>query len=182
VTLVRTGLVVTVGSDDECRTRYSGHVAGAEVGAVLDAVHYLSAGAVCFARALNDTPKLVAVLLAAGAVHPTAGLAAVAAAMAVGGVLGARRVADTMGKRITRMSPGQGLTANLVTALMVLGASRLGLPVSTTHVSVGALFGIGTVNGTARLRTVLSILLAWVTTLPAGAGLAALVYLALGAT
>jgi inorganic phosphate transporter, PiT family len=180
VMLVRTGVAVTVGPADECRTRYEGRVAGAEVGAVLDVIHYLSAGAVCFARALNDTPKLVAILLAASTVHPTVGLASVAAAMALGGILGARRVAETMGKKITRMSPGQGLTANLVTALMVLGASRLGLPVSTTHVSVGALFGIGTVNGTARLRTVLSILLAWVTTLPTGAALAALVYLALG--
>lgn len=180
VLLVRTGVAVTVGPADECRTRYAGRVAGAEVGPVLDAVHYLSAGAVCFARALNDTPKLVALLIAAEAVAPTVGLAATAAAMAVGGVLGARRVAETMGRKITRMSPGQGLTANLVTALMVLGASRLGLPVSTTHVSVGALFGIGTVNGTARVRTVLSILLAWVTTLPLGAALAAAVYLAAG--
>jgi PiT family inorganic phosphate transporter len=178
VMLVRTGLAVTVGPGEECRTRYEGRVAGVEAGAVLDVVHYLSAGAVCFARALNDTPKLVALLIAAQAIHPTAGLAAVAAAMAVGGVLGARRVAETMGKKITRMTPGQGLTANLVTALMVLGASRLGLPVSTTHVSVGALFGIGTVNGAARARTILSILLAWVTTLPLGAALAALVYLA----
>jgi PiT family inorganic phosphate transporter len=85
-----------------------------------------------------------------------------------------------MGKKITRMSPGQGLTANLVTALMVFGASRLGLPVSTTHVSVGALFGIGTVTGTARAKTIVSILLAWVTTLPLGAAVAALVYLVAG--
>jgi PiT family inorganic phosphate transporter len=65
---------------------------------------------------------------------------------------------------------------------MVLGASRLGLPVSTTHVSVGALFGIGTVTGTARAKTILSILLAWITTLPLGAAVAALVYLAAGLT
>jgi PiT family inorganic phosphate transporter len=86
-----------------------------------------------------------------------------------------------MSLKITRMSPGQGLTANLVAALMVLGASRLGLPVSTTHVSVGALFGIGTVTGTARARTVLSILLAWVTTLPTGAAAAAVVFVAAAA-
>jgi inorganic phosphate transporter, PiT family len=49
--------------------------------------------------------------------------------------------------------------------------------VSTTHVSVGSLFGIGVVKRTARLRTVLTILLAWVTTLPLGAALAAGVYL-----
>jgi PiT family inorganic phosphate transporter len=173
---VRTGAAVAVGTTEECRTRYAGRVLGVEVGAVLDAVHYLSAGAVCFARALNDTPKLVALLIAAEAIAPTAGLGAVALAMAVGGVIGSRRVAETMGKKITRMTPGQGLTANLVTALMVLGASRLGLPVSTTHVSVGALFGIGTVNGTARAKAVLSILVAWVTTLPLGAAVSALVY------
>ena len=180
LTLVRTGVVVTVGPADECRAHYTGRVVGVEAGPVLDVVHYLSGGAVCFARGLNDTPKLVALLIAAQALGPNAGLAAVTVAMAVGGVLGARRVAETMGKKITRMTPGQGLTANLVTALMVLGASRLGLPVSTTHVSVGALFGIGTINGTARARTILSILVAWVTTLPLGAAVAALVYLAAG--
>ncbi|HZY86151.1 MAG TPA: inorganic phosphate transporter, partial [Gemmataceae bacterium] len=94
-------------------------------------------------------------------------------------VLNARRVAETMSRKITRMSPGQGLTANLVTSVLVAGASRLGLPVSTTHVAVGALFGIGVVNGTARTRTVLTILLAWVTTLPLGAALSAVAYLLL---
>ena len=101
--------------------------------------------------------------------------------MAVGGVVNARRVAETMSRRITRMSPGQGFTANLVTAVLVVAASRLGLPVSTTHVAVGSLFGIGLVNGTARRRTILTILLAWVTTLPLGAALAALLYLMLQA-
>jgi PiT family inorganic phosphate transporter len=180
VMLVRTGLAVTVGPADECRTHYAGRVAGVEVGPALDVVHYLSAGAVCFARALNDTPKLVALLIAAEAVAPNVGLGAVALAMAIGGVLGARRVAETMSLKITRMTPGQGLTANLVTAFMVLVASRLGMPVSTTHVSVGALFGIGMVNGTARRKTILSILAAWLTTLPTGAAVAAVVYLALG--
>jgi PiT family inorganic phosphate transporter len=137
-------------------------------------------GAVGFARGLNDTPKIVALVIAAGALRPAAGLAAVALVMAAGGVLNARRVAETMSRKITRMSPGQGLAANLVTAVLVAGASRLGLPVSTTHVSVGSLFGVGVANGTARARTVLVILAAWATTLPLGAALAALGYLALG--
>jgi PiT family inorganic phosphate transporter len=63
---------------------------------------------------------------------------------------------------------------------MVTVASRLGLPVSTTHVSVGSLFGIGLVNGTARRKTILSILIAWVTTLPTGAGLGLAIYALLG--
>jgi PiT family inorganic phosphate transporter len=175
--LVRTGLALEVGEAAVCVERYQGHVLGVEAGRVLDVLHYLSGGAVGFARGLNDTPKIVALMLAAEALPATAGPALVAGAMAAGGVLNARRVAETMSKKITRMNPGQGFTANLVTALLVAGASRLGLPVSTTHVSVGSLFGIGLVNRAAQARTVLTILLAWVTTLPAGAALAALAYL-----
>jgi PiT family inorganic phosphate transporter len=183
--LVRTGAVVTVAEVGACVDRYQGRVAGIEAGRTLDGLHYLSGGAVGFARGLNDTPKVVALMLAVDAmaeVMPAIwGLAFVAVAMAVGGVLNARRVAETMSKKITRMSPGQGFTGNLVTALLVAAASRWSLPVSTTHVSVGALFGIGLVNRTAQMRTVLTILLAWVTTLPLGAAFAASAYLLLSA-
>jgi PiT family inorganic phosphate transporter len=177
--LVRTGAVLTVAEAGVCVDRYQGRVVGLEAGKALDALHYLSGGAVGFARGLNDTPKIVALMLAADALPTNLGLALVAVVMAVGGVLNARRVAETMSKKITRMNPGQGFTANLVTAVLVSVASRLGLPVSTTHVSVGSLFGIGVVNRTARMRTVLTILLAWVTTLPLGAALAAGAYLLL---
>jgi PiT family inorganic phosphate transporter len=178
--LVRTGAAIEVGTVAECRTRYAGAVAGVQVGPVLDGLHFLSGGAVGFARGLNDTPKMVALLVAGEAVHANAGLVLVAVAMAIGGVATGRRVAETMSKKITRLNPGQGLTANLITALMVTVASRFGLPVSTTHVSVGSLFGIGVVNGTARWKTILSILVAWVTTLPVGAALGAALYVALG--
>ena len=180
VVLLRTGAVIAVGTASQCRTHYDGRVIGIQVEPVLDGLHYLSAGAVGFARGLNDTPKMVALLIAGEAAHPLVGLGLVAVIMAVGGVLGARRVAETMSQKITRMTPGQGLTANLITALMVTVASRFGLPVSTTHVSVGSLFGIGLVNGTARRKTIVSILIAWVTTLPTAAALAFLIYAALG--
>ncbi len=177
--LVRTGAAIDIDTASRCAERYHGAVLGLDAGRLVDGLHLLSGGAVGFARGLNDTPKIVALLLAGGAVHPMAGLAAVAVFMAVGGVLNARSVAETMSKKITRMSPGQGLTANMVTAGLVTAASVAGLPVSTTHVSVGGLFGIGVVNGTARTGTVLAILLAWATTLPAGAALAAGAYLLL---
>lgn len=179
VALARTGVVLDVADASECRTRYGGRVLGVEAGPVLDALHYLSAGAVGFARGLNDAPKMVALLVAADAAPGPVGLLGVALAMTAGGLVSARRVAETMSRKITRLNPGQGLTANLITALLVTAASRFGLPVSTTHVSVGSLFGIGLVNGTARRRTILSILLAWVTTLPAGAAAAAGFYLVL---
>jgi inorganic phosphate transporter, PiT family len=178
--LVRTGAVVAVATAAECRTRYEGSVAGLRIGPVLDGLHYLSGGAVGFARGLNDTPKMVALLIAGEATEPNVGLVLVAVAMAVGGVFSARRVAETMGRKITKLNPGQGLTANAITALMVTIASRIGLPVSTTHVSVGSLFGIGMVTGTARRQMILSILVAWVTTLPTAAGLGLLLYAVLG--
>ncbi len=81
-----------------------------------------------------------------------------------------------MSKRITDLNPGQGLTANLVTALLVLFASPLGLPVSTTHVSCGSIFGIGLVNRTLQWKTVAQILMAWVTTLPLAAIISGLLF------
>lgn len=104
----------------------------------------------------------------------------VGGAIAVGGLLNARRVAETMSQRITPMNHGQGFTANLITGLIVIGASRLGLPVSTTHVSCGALFGIGAARRQAEGRTIVKILTAWVATLPAGAALGATAFGVLG--
>jgi PiT family inorganic phosphate transporter len=175
------GVVLQAGQASDCVERYQGHMFGIEAGPVLDTLHYLSAGAVGFARGLNDTPKIVALLIGAQTLSPNAGLALVAVVMALGGILNARRVAETMSRRITRLNPGQGFTANLVTSLLVTTASRFGLPVSTTHVSVGSLFGIGIVNGTANRRMVVAILLAWVTTLPLAGLLGAVSYWLTGA-
>ncbi|HSL53318.1 MAG TPA: inorganic phosphate transporter [Pyrinomonadaceae bacterium] len=81
-----------------------------------------------------------------------------------------------MSKKITPLNPGQGLTANLVTSSLVILASRFGLPVSTTHVSVGSLFGIGLITGEANRHVVSGILMSWVLTLPIAAMLGAVIY------
>src|SRR5206468_3068282 len=83
-------------------------------------------------RRLNDTPKIFALLLATRALSPSAGLAAVGLAMAAGGLAGARKVAETMSKKIVPLNTGQGFVANAATAFLVIGASRWGVPVSTT--------------------------------------------------
>jgi PiT family inorganic phosphate transporter len=62
-----------------------------------------------------------------------------------------------------------------------MGASRLGVPVSTTHVSCGAIFGIGLVNGRREWKTISRIFFTWLTTLPMGLVLGALFYLVLRA-
>lgn len=155
--------------------KYSGGIFGPAAQKVVDSLHYLSAAAVSFARGLNDTPKIAGLVLALKAVDIKLSMVSIASAMAIGGLLNARKVAETMSHKISRMNDGQALTANLVTAMLVTAASKFGLPVSTTHVSVGAISGIGLVNGTADRSVISSILLSWLLTLPIAALLAALV-------
>ncbi|MBI3312553.1 MAG: inorganic phosphate transporter [Candidatus Omnitrophica bacterium] len=178
VVLRSTGLSLELGQLSACMERYQGYVLGVDSQWVLDRLHFLSAGAVSFARGLNDTPKIVALLLAARALRIPlpVGLFAVGVLMAAGGLLNAKRVARTMSERITAMNHGQGFTANLVTAVLVMFASQWGLPVSTTHVSCGSLFGLGTVNRSARWSVVRNILLSWLVTLPLAALCAAGIY------
>ena len=142
----------------------------------LDALHFFSGGAVGFARGWNDTPKIAALLLVAKALDIRWGLIAVAVTMGIGGLLNARRVAETMAKKITGMNPGQGFAANIATAVLVTTASWNMTPVSTTHVSVGALVGIGITTRRAHWKAVGGIVLSWLITLPCAAALAALAW------
>ncbi|MBI5138152.1 MAG: inorganic phosphate transporter [Nitrospirae bacterium] len=140
------------------------------VGGVAEGVHVLSAATICFARGVNDTPKLTALLVAGHLLGAGRSALAVGAVMAVGGVLFARRVAETMSRRVTRMDADQGLAANLVSAGLVLFASKLGVPVSTTHVSVGSIAGVGA--GAIDWAVMRGVLLSWVATLPLAAACA----------
>lgn len=174
-------MAISTGTAPECRRYYTGAVLGLEAGRALDALHYLSAGLVSFARGVNDTPKLVALALLAAPVLGSGfgSFAGIGLAIAAGGLLFARRVAETVAHKITPMNPGQGLTANVITAGLVMAASPLGLPLSTTHVSCGAIFGIGAVTGQARWKTIAGIFAAWLVTLPLAAALGALLLRAL---
>lgn len=142
----------------------------------LDVAHFVSAGTASFARGLNDTPKMAALLLIAPSFSIKHALLLVGIMIAIGALIDARKVAETLGKKITSMTPGQGFAANLVTAILVTTASFHSLPVSTTHVSVGSMLGMGASTNQAKWRTVLEILFAWVTTVPCGAILAACAY------
>lgn len=160
----------------ECIETYNGKFTGIHFQKILDVSHYISAGIVSFARGLNDTPKIVGLLIVINALDIKWGMIAIAIAMAVGGLLNAKKVGKIISKKITPMNSGQGFTANLVTGLLVTTASIHGLPVSTTHVSVGAIFGIGTVTKKADLKVIRKILLSWCLTLPIAAVFSALIY------
>lgn len=154
---------------EACAERQASRILGFNLERLRDGLHFCSAGAVCFARGLNDTPKIAALLLLAPGFDMQWVIITVALAMLLGGVFNARRVAETMSYKITTITHEQGLSANLVTALLVIFASKLGMPVSTTHVSVGALFGIGVVGGKANTGVITSIALSWLLTLPCAA-------------
>ncbi|HLU47978.1 MAG TPA: inorganic phosphate transporter, partial [Planctomycetota bacterium] len=106
---------------------------------------------------------------------------------AIGIVMGlamwGRRVIETIGRRITELTPTRGFAAEFGAAVTILLASRFALPVSTTHTLVGAVFGVGLARGVGALdlRVVRDIAASWIITLPAGAILAMLYYSILAA-
>lgn len=141
-------------------------------GAMLRGAHWGTAGLVGLARGWNDTPKIAAlalVALPAGASGTV--FALVTGAMALGGLVAGRRVLHTLGERITHLPLGESVAASGGSALLVGLASFQGLPVSTTHVTTGALVGAGISRRRSGIRwaTVREIVLAWVVTLPAAA-------------
>lgn len=167
---------VMIAGADQCGERYAGKFVGLRAQQVMDAAHFLSAGTVCFARSLNDTPKMVAMLLLVKALKIEWGFVVLAVMMAIGGLIHSRKIAETMSKKITEMNHGQGLSANLTTGILVILASVFGLPVSTTHVAVGSLFGIGLTTGMANPKVMMGIVLSWIITLPCAAILGATAY------
>ncbi len=173
-------LSLTVGRTSECRRRYVGRVLGFDIHTAVEQLHMLSGLLVSFARGMNDTPKIVGLAVATAAISPAAVALAAGLAMAIGGAIGARRVTHTLAARITPISAGRGLAANLATSLLVIGASPLGLPLSTTHVSAGGILGVGGAAGTLRWKSTSEVIAAWVATLPAAFAAGALLMQILG--
>jgi inorganic phosphate transporter, PiT family len=158
---------------------YKESILGISSQKIVDTFHFITAGTVGFARGLNDTPKIAGILLIIGAVNSNWFLILVTVAMAIGGILNAKKVANTISQKITVMNTGQGFTSNFVTSILVLLASAYSLPVSTTHVSVGSIFGIGTVNKTANSSMIFKIVSSWLLTLPVAAILSSSIYFVL---
>ncbi|MEI8197004.1 MAG: inorganic phosphate transporter [Phycisphaerae bacterium] len=145
-----------------------------------NAVHWASGGLVGLARGWNDAPKIAALsivgLTAAKVQNPAAvGFIIVTLAMALGGYLAGRKVLDTLATRLTPLPLAESLTASLITAALVSAASWAGMPVSTTHVSTGAIVGAGLRNNPSAVRwgKVTEIVLSWLVTLPVAALIAA---------
>ena len=90
-----------------------------------------------------------------------------------------KEVIHTVGRDLAELHPSSGFTAELSAASVVMAASVMGLPVSSTHILVGAILGIGMVNRNANWKMMKPIGLAWVITLPAAAMLSVAAFLLL---
>jgi inorganic phosphate transporter, PiT family len=100
------------------------------------------------------------------------------AAMGLGTLMGGWRIVKTMGSKITRLSPQQGVCAEAGGSIMLFGATYLGIPVSTTHTITGSIMGVGAARRASAVRWGVAgnIIIAWFVTIPASAVIAALTY------
>jgi PiT family inorganic phosphate transporter len=171
---VGAGRAIVTGTEAECAAE--GSVAGVSTSTAANAVHWFSGGMIGFARGWNDAPKIAALCLIALPKNMGVAFGIVAAAMAVGGLVSGRKVLETLAKKLTPLPLPESLTASLTTASLVCLASWKGLPVSTTHVSTGAIVGAGLKNNPAAVKwkKVGEIVLSWIVTLPAAGVLAAI--------
>ncbi len=150
----------------------------------------LSACFVAFAHGSNDVGNAIAPLAAIAYVYSTGNvpqdgmtiplwILMVGAIGIVGGLaVWGKKVIATIGENIIPLQPSSGFCAELATATTILLASRLGLPVSTSHALVGAVAGIGLLQNSESLKfqTLQNIAAAWLITVPASAALSAMIF------
>jgi PiT family inorganic phosphate transporter len=145
-----------------------------------------SASLVALSHGFNDAQKSMAIitlgLFAAGWVVTTHipfwVIVACALMMGLGTATGGVRIIRTVGYQITRLQPIQGFAAESSASCVILAASFLGMPVSSTHMIVGSITGVGAAKGMRQVAwtTGKKILFAWLFTLPASAILSALIF------
>lgn len=131
--------------------------------------HIFFASAVCLARGLNDGPKIAGMLLVLQLSNMNAVVAAIAVVMLVGGWLNASKIAETMSLKLAKIEPEMGTVTSAVTSSLVVTASLFALPVSTTHVAVGSIFGSALTSKTQNYNVIKDILLSWILTMPIAA-------------
>ncbi len=150
----------------------------------------LSAAAYSLGHGGNDAQKtmgiIAGVLVAGGYLDLVNGqlpipfwvIMAAHAAIALGTLSGGWRIIHTMGSKITKLQPVGGFAAETAGAISLFTATHLGIPVSTTHTITGAIIGVGSIRRLSAVRWGIAgrIVWAWLLTIPAAAGIAALVY------
>ena len=151
----------------------------------------ISAAFMAFAHGSNDAQKTMGIITLALVTEglipdfnvPFWVIVVSATALSLGTAVGGWRIMRTMGTRVAKLEPVHGFAAETTAAVILFGTAHFGMPVSTTQVISGAIMGVGSSQGLRRVRWGVArrILVAWVVTLPAAGGLAALSWIALTA-
>jgi PiT family inorganic phosphate transporter len=147
----------------------------------------ISGGLLALAHGTNDAQKTMGVItlaliasgeLGAGAEPPFWVIVSAATAIALGTYMGGWRIIKTMGSRIIKMDPAQGFAAQGSGAAVILAATHVGFPLSTTHTISGAVMGAGAAKRLSAVRWGVAgnIVIAWILTLPAAAAIGGLTY------
>ena len=147
----------------------------------------VSAALMAFSHGSNDAQKTMGImtlalvaagLLPANAPIPVWVILLAAAAISLGTAAGGWRIIKTMGQKVVKLDPVHGFAAETTAATIILGASSLGMPVSTTHVISSAIMGVGTSHRLSAVRWGVAgnIVVAWVLTIPASGLVAAIAY------
>jgi len=152
----------------------------------------MTASSVAFAHGANDVANAVGPLVTIVDIYNNVSLGGetyiplwVLALGGLGIVIGIStwgyKVIYTIGKRITEITPTRGFAAELATAFVVLVFSKLGMPISTSHVIVGSVIGVGFARGLATVdyRVIKNIIYSWIITLPVAMGFSAGIFLLL---
>jgi PiT family inorganic phosphate transporter len=167
-------------------------VAPARADAIFRRVQFVSASLLSLGHGGNDAQKTMGIITAllfahgalTGAFHvPFWVVLSCNGAMALGTLLGGWKIVRTMGSRITRLTPMQGVCAETAGAITLFLATYLGIPVSTTHTITGAIVGVGAARRASAVRWNVAqrIVIAWVITMPAAGIMGARAYYAFGA-
>jgi PiT family inorganic phosphate transporter len=168
--------------------RLLAHVNPGRISSSFRRLQLLSAASMAFSHGSNDAQKSMGIITMALVTmgilkHPNVPLwviIACATSMAFGTSAGGWRIIKTMGHRIIRLEPVHGFAAESSAATVILIASHFGMPVSTTHVIAGSIFGVGSSKRLSAVRwgVAQSMVIAWVLTIPASGLVGGLVYLA----
>ena len=134
----------------------------------------------------NDAQKtmgiITSLLFAGGLIHefkvPLWVVLSAHAAIGLGTLSGGWRIVKTMGQKITKLTPVDGVCAETSAAFSIFLATHMGIPVSTTHVITGAISGVGSATRVSAVRWGLTfrIFWAWILTVPISAALAGVIY------
>jgi PiT family inorganic phosphate transporter len=150
-----------------------------KVGRAFKGMQIVSAASMALSHGSNDAQKAMGIitlaLFGAGVIDaivvPQWVIFACASAMAMGTAAGGWRIIKTLGTRVLKRSPAQGFAAESSASLVIMAASHMGVPVSTTHVISSTIMGVGTAKRLTAVRWEVAgkMLVAWVLTIPASA-------------